>query len=198
MFVQVLAQLALERVYRVSFFKLFHMVAILLRSLLGSFSLVHSHENSKWCLRSVILLLGFNILFSTPSLNRARSCKSLWNHFSLGFFSVQSNLFCQVFFHRRWCHSLAKVAMRWVLTNVFESYSRWGFQTHEANSKYYLDDSCFFKLPELIVFFIKPKTRLALDSLFCKYSLIGSPSETQFFSQIFRFSINYHLEILKI
>ena len=62
-----------------------------------------------------------------------------------------------------------RVALRWTLSIVFESFSRFGFQTDEANvwpDEFWIDDSSF-SFPaissdhELNVFFINPRTRVA-------------------------------------
>ena len=61
-----------------------------------------------------------------------------------------------------------RVALRWTLSNVFESYSRCGFHTDEPNSWCDLTNVGFMIRAilsdhELNVFFINPRTLFAFD-----------------------------------
>ena len=65
----------------------------------------------------------------------------------------------------RFCDFFVRVALRWTLSNVFESYSKWGYQIEEANSKWGLIKVeqtilAISSVHELNVFLIKPRTLL--------------------------------------
>ena len=65
--------------------------------------------------------------------------------------------------------SFVRVTVRWTLSNVFKSYSKWEFQPDEANSKLGLINvgktiQAISSDQELNVFFIIPRTLLALEA----------------------------------
>ena len=57
------------------------------------------------------------------------------SHISLHVFRSVKPSLSSLFSYDKWWDSLVKVALRWTLSNVLESYSSCGFQIEEANSK---------------------------------------------------------------
>ena len=113
--------------------KFFEEVAILLRRTcdIGWFPYVCSRESRNGCLRPVIFWSGLSILFSSLQFYFSWPCTILRICMKsplsrLVFRSVKSS-FSSLSSRGWWCGSFVRIALRWTLSNVFESYSRCGF-----------------------------------------------------------------------